>query len=86
MAGFALVEGIFFYKCRTSGLGNRVYSIAQSPSGDAGSGIHLRNKEEILGESKRRNEVGKRLRQTFALQLGAVRVRKRGVWMCGSGT
>lgn len=69
-----------------SSLGNRDYSIAQSPSGDAGSGIHLRNKEEILGELKRRNEVGERLCQTFALQLGVMQVGKRGVWMCCSGT
>lgn len=79
-------RALFLPKYGMGGLGNRDYSIAQSLSGDAGSETCLRNKEEILAESKRRNEVGKGLCQTFALQLGATRVGQRGVWMCCSGT
>lgn len=65
-------------------MGNRDYSVAQNPSGEADPGIQLRNKE-ILGDLKRRNEVGGRLCQTFALQLGATQEGKRCVWMCCSG-
>lgn len=64
---------------------NRDYSIAQNPSGEAGPGIQLRNKK-VLGDLKWRNELGERLCQTFALQLGATQVEKGGVWMCYSGT
>lgn len=71
LAEFALVQGhFFFYQCGTGGLGNRDYSIAQSPSGDAGCGIHLRIKEEILGESKRRNKVGGKAVSDFCASAG----------------
>lgn len=63
----------------------RIRIIAQNLSGEAGPGIQLGNKE-ILGDLKRRNEVGKRLCQTFALQLDATQVEKGDVWMCCSGT
>lgn len=81
MAGVCFSSRAFCFHQHGMGcLGNRDYSIAQSPSGDESSGIHLRNKE-ILGELERRNEAGERLHQTFALQLGATWVGKRGVWM-----